>query len=132
MRMHLSILMFFLLVNCDTAGLKHQGVAPLREEVDGWIFDIRVRDSYAEAIRRNSSWQPRMQTIADAGGEAIQRATGCRVAWLQGDPSVLLAGIECGPERPAPRRPKRKLLCNGIASAPDSLAGQSEVRFSCD
>lgn len=120
----------FVLVACDTPGLRHMGVAPVTQEVGGMRFDIRVRDGVAEAIRTNAVWRPRIRDVANNGGRAIEAATGCRVAWLQGDPSVLLAGLDCGDGRRVPRKPRRKTLCEGTATAPDR-DGQSRVLFTC-
>lgn len=92
------------------------------------VFDIRLENGYAEAIRRNVLWPPRMNEIARNGGRAIESATGCKVAWMRGDPSVLTAGVDCGSG--APPKPRRKLLCQGSIGAPDAT-GESDVQFTC-
>lgn len=115
---------------CDTPGLRHMGVAPLQRSVGGMSFDIRVRDNLAEAIRTNSMWRPRMSEVAKNGSQAIAQATGCHVAWVRGDPSVLLAGLDCKDGRPVPRQPRRRTFCAGTVSTPDSR-GESDVIFSC-
>ncbi|MDA7428488.1 hypothetical protein PGB28_08450 [Primorskyibacter aestuariivivens] len=104
------------------------GVTPVRSEQGGMIFDVRMRNGHAEAIRRNFFWPVRMTDIANNGGRAIEAVNGCRVAWMQGDPSVLMAGVDCGAG--APRKPRRKLVCSGRAGAPSST-GESDVQFTC-
>ncbi len=118
------------LLSCDAPGLRHMGVAPVQREVGGMVFDIRVRDGRAEAIRTNAMWLPRMQDVAANGGRAIETATGCKVAWLQGDPSVLLAGLDCGDGR-VPRKPRGRTYCTGTVFAPDR-GGDSDVLMVCD
>lgn len=117
------------LTSCDTPGPRHMGVAPVRKEVDGMVFDIRLHNGYAEAVRSNFVWPVNMTQIANNGGRAIEAATGCHVAWMQGDPSVLTAGVDCGTG--APRKPRRKLLCQGRVGTPGAT-GESEVAFTCD
>lgn len=92
------------------------------------VFDVRLRDGVAEAIRRNAVWPPRIKEIATNGGRAIEAATGCKVAWMRGDPSVLFAGVDCGDG--APPKPRRNLICRGSVGAPVS-SGESDVLFSC-
>lgn len=119
-----------LLSCCDTPGLRHTGATPVRMEAGGMAFDIRVRNGMAEAIRTNAMWLPRMREVANNGGVAIERATGCKVAWLQGDPSVLLAGLDCGPGTDVPRKPRGRTICTGTVSAPYAT-GESDVQFVC-
>ncbi len=130
MRLFIILSAICLLVSCDTAGVRHTGVAPIRQEVGGLVFGVRLRNGYAEAVRRNFMWPPRIREVANKGGAAIEQATGCRVAWLQGDPSVLLAGVDCGPGKRAPRKPRKRTLCEGTVDEPD-LTGQSRVSFTC-
>lgn len=92
------------------------------------VFDVRLRNGVAEAIRKSAVWPPRMKTIATNAGRAIEAATGCKVAWMRGDPSVLYAGVDCG--KGAPPKPRRKLICQGNVSSPDS-SGTSDVAFTC-
>lgn len=119
------------LSSCGMPGPRHLGAAPVRLEEGGMRFDIRVRNSRAEAIRTNAMWLPRMNDVARNGGLAIERATGCKVAWLRGDPAVLLAGLDCGNGRPVPRKPRGRSICTGTVSAP-YRDGASDVSFSCD
>ncbi|WP_323767948.1 hypothetical protein [Marinovum sp.] len=93
-------------------------------------FDIRTRDGYAEAIRTNARLGVRMRDVASTGGRAITRATGCAVVWLQGDPSVLLAGLDCGDGQAPPPQPRSRMVCTGTVSAP-YRDGDSDVIFSC-
>ncbi|MGY3437510.1 MULTISPECIES: hypothetical protein [unclassified Marinovum] len=122
--------LLMLLTTCDTPGLRHMGVAPVRMEVGGMSFDIRVRDGIAEAIRTNAMFGVRMRDVANNGGQAIVSVTGCKVAWLQGDPSVLLAGLDCEDGQGVPRKPRGKTHCTGTVSAP-YRNGESDVAFSC-
>lgn len=112
-------------------GPRHFGVVPVRVDQGGMQFDIRIRNSLAEAIRTNAMWRPRMNDVARNGGLAIEQASGCKVAWLRGDPSVLLAGLDCGDDRPVPRKPRGRTTCTGTVSAP-YRTGESDVIFSCD
>ncbi len=93
-------------------------------------FDVRHRAGYAEAIRTNALWSVRMADVANNGGRAIERATGCDIVWLQGDPSVLLAGLDCGDGLKPPRQPRGRAVCSGRLS-PADLRGERDVFLSC-
>lgn len=93
-------------------------------------FEVRHRAGYAEAIRTNVIWGVRMADVANNGGRAIERATGCHVVWLQGDPAVLLAGLDCGDGLKPPRRPRGQAVCSGRLSSADGR-GERDVVFTC-
>ena len=122
--------LLILLSGCNGPGLRHLGVAPVPVAEGGMTFDIRTRAGMAEAIRTNPMAGVRMVDVATNGGRAILRVTGCEVAWLRGDPAVLLAGLNCGAGHKTPPQPRRRTICTGTVSAP-YRTGESDVIFTC-
>ena len=84
-----------LVVACDTAGRGYMALPPVRAEAGGHVFDIRVRETTAEAVRRNAAWLPRFAQVARAAEAAIEGVSGCDAVEITGDPSMLRAELDC-------------------------------------
>ncbi len=130
MRRYVVLLFLVCVSGCNGPGLRHLGVAPVPVREGNMQFDIRSRGGLAEAIRTNAIWGVRMRDVVAHGRRAITRATGCEVAWLRGDPAVLLAGLDCGDGRPVPPPPRHRTVCHGTVLAP-ARSGESDVILSC-
>ncbi|MGP6087746.1 hypothetical protein [Antarctobacter jejuensis] len=94
------------LVACDTAGPGFLGAEKATQEVEGSRFTLRFRGDVAEAVRTSPEWLPRFEVIARRAGIAAQIETGCRAAWVEGDPAMMWVGLSCDGKR-APKRPRR-------------------------
>lgn len=91
------------------------GVPAVRMQVDGSVFDVRVRGQRAEAIRRNPEWPPRRAVIMPRAAAAIAGVSGCQVARLRGDVAVIRADLDCGGGAP-PRPPAARAYdCEVVA-----------------
>ncbi|MEM7081107.1 MAG: hypothetical protein AAF513_21030 [Pseudomonadota bacterium] len=66
-----------------------------RIEVDGSIFDVRVRGGLAEAVRMNPQYAPRLGPIGSRAGVAMAQASGCEVVGVLGDQSVTTGVLDC-------------------------------------
>ncbi len=101
-------LVFLCLAGCDTPSPGFRGIEPVRVSVDGSVFDVRVNDSKAEAIRLNSEYAPRLSGIAPKAVFAIEQVSGCKVTKLGGDQALIKAKLSCGgtpkTQHPAPPR----------------------------
>lgn len=119
------------LASCDTGTPEFWGADPVRVEAQGMTFDVRVKGLRAEALRKNTMlWAPERR-IAAAATEAIGQATGCTVAALEGDPSVMQARLDCGAGAPRPPRPARAPLeCEGEVISQPAL-DLEEVVLTC-
>ena len=84
------------LAACDTPSPAFRGVEPVRIKVGQSMFDIRVKDSRAEAIRLNMEWAPRPEAVAPRAVAAIEAVSRCRVARLDGDQALMTARLDCG------------------------------------
>jgi hypothetical protein len=105
-----------LLLACDSPGRGFGGIEPVSVIRDGAHFAIRRRGDVAEAIRTNALTLPRFDWVAVRGKDATEEATGCTVAWVVGDPSVLLLGLACeGRAAPALPRGRSRLWCEAEA-----------------
>lgn len=92
---------------CDMAGPGFRGEERVKREFEGSRFTLRFSGDMAEAIRTSPEFLPRFEVIARKAGLLAQAETGCKVAWVQGDPSMQLMGLACD-GRKAPRQPRRK------------------------
>jgi hypothetical protein len=101
------------LAACDSAGPGFRGAEAVSREQDGSRFTLRFRGPLVEAVRTSPEWLPRFDAIARRAALAAQaERPGCTVAWVQGDPAMMVMGLGCG-DAPAPKVPKRSrvLLC---------------------
>lgn len=103
----LLLILFVFLIACDTAGPGFRGIPAQTQVVDGSTFRIRVNGNVAELIRINPEPFPRYEPIAAKAAVAVYRETGCTAAWVEGDPSMMLAGLSCNGSAP-PRKPPRR------------------------
>lgn len=108
MRFYLIIPILMSLMGCDSPSLKYRNAPEYQAQAGGMTFSIRVLpDGSAQAIRTSRHAWPRYDAVARAVRQATQQATGCRVVWGRGDPSVINLGLSCR-GRPAPPRPDKK------------------------
>nr|WP_309503184.1 hypothetical protein [uncultured Roseovarius sp.] len=111
-----------LLAACDTPALEFHGVPPVRVKVGQSLFDVRMTESRAEAIRVNSEWAPRLAATAPRGVTAIEAASGCKVRRLRGDQVIMTADLDCGGTlRPLPEPAPQYLDC-GLLDLEDAHA----------
>ena len=96
----------FLLAACNTPGPEFRGLAATQVTVAGSVFDVRVRDDRAEAIRVNAQYAPRIGPIHARAAFAMQRVSGCRVGRMAGDQAQATARLHCGSRPDTWRRPR--------------------------
>ncbi|XAY81197.1 hypothetical protein ABFK29_00010 [Sagittula stellata E-37] len=110
------------LAACDAAGPGFSGAEKVIREQDGARFTLRRRGDLVEAIRTNPEVLPRFRSVAPKAGIAAQRWTGCRAAWVMGDPAMMVIGMDCAGRTP-PKMPKRRhtMYCELFAGAGHSF-----------
>lgn len=113
MRFEFAFLSLCILMACNTGGPGFRGVPAVTRSVDDSTFLIRVARPMAEATRTSPEMLPRFGVVARRAAQAVEQESGCSVAWIQGDPAMMVLGLSCDGAKP-PRKPKRK------------------ARFSCD
>ncbi|MGR3495179.1 hypothetical protein [Citreimonas sp.] len=109
----LLVLLLLTLAACDAAGPGFRGAEAVSRDYDGSRFTLRFNGPLAEAIRTSPEWLPKFDVIARRAALAAQaERPGCTVAWVQGDPAMMVMGLACG-DAPAPKIPQRSrvLLC---------------------
>lgn len=89
------------LVACTTPTGYFRGVPPTRAQVDGYIFDIRVRRELAEARRVGAQYAPRAAPFFGPAQVAIEQVSGCRVTRIGGDQVLITAILDCAAIRNA-------------------------------
>jgi hypothetical protein len=124
----LFILVF--LLACDRPSQAFRGVVPQRVSIGDSIFDIRVKEQRAEALRLNSEWAPRRAAVEPRARAAIEKASGCKVARIRGDPAMIVADLSCG-STPAPLPVRGPLECE-MDGRPLISGGEVYIDMSCD
>jgi hypothetical protein len=96
------------LAGCDAAGPGFRGAEAVTREVAGSRFTLRFRGDLVEAVRTSPEWLPDFAVIARrAAFLAEAERAGCKTAWVEGDPAMLLLGLSCDGRKP-PKRPDRR------------------------
>lgn len=94
-----------LLAACNTPSPGFRGVDPVRVTVGPSVFDVRVADGQAEALRVSSEYAPRMGPIGPRATLAIEQVSGCTVRRLGGDQAMIRASLSCGARSASPPVP---------------------------
>jgi hypothetical protein len=83
------------LAGCNTAGPHFRDLPATRVEVDGSVFDVRVRGELAEAMRVNMQYAPRFGPIRDRAARAMAQVSGCVVTEVRGDQALATGLLDC-------------------------------------
>lgn len=127
--MRAFLILLLLLAACDTPSRHFHGVDPMRIEVDGSQFDVRVRGQLAEAIRVNPEYAPRFGPIRGRAAFAMARASGCVVREVSGDQALALGKLEC--EGATPRIWRTGPLSYSCIETPQA-DGLDYLEFDCE
>lgn len=101
MKLVFSFMVFSLCAACGASTVPQLRRAPPQTvTVDGSVFDIRMRGTKAEAIRTNFEFPAKYGPIRRKAITAIETLTPCKVGKTLGDPSVVIAELDC-PEKDA-------------------------------
>ncbi len=126
MRIILLFPVLLFLAACDGASPAFRDAHKVTTVVEGSRFTLRVRDNMVEAIRTSPEMLPRYDEVARKAAFAAERETGCKVAWAEGDPAMLLMGMSCNGAPPPPKPRRREMLFCDIV---DGTGGTS---FACE
>lgn len=130
--MRYVFLPFLLVAACNTASPGFRGVAPVRVTVAPSVFDVRVKDGQAEAIRINAEYAPRMGPIAPRAAIAIEQVSGCKIRRLGGDQAMIRASLNCGGRNAAPPPVPPSYSCAVLTRPANGGAGASIREIICD
>ncbi|GAA6159791.1 hypothetical protein NBRC116589_19650 [Ruegeria sp. HU-ET01832] len=82
-----------------SAGTPHfRDVPATRVAVNGSVFDVRVRDDLAEAVRVNMQYAPRLGPIRGRAAQAMAQVSGCPILDVLGDAAVTIGVLGCDRE----------------------------------
>lgn len=76
--------------------MEYRGIAGQRITIGQSTFDVRQDGDKALALRVNSEWAPRPETVMPRALLAIEKSTGCRVRRMDGDQVLIEAKLDCG------------------------------------
>lgn len=105
--------LFFLaiiLAACDAPSPHFRDSPVTRVDVEGSVFDVRVRGNLAEALRINPQYAPRFGPIRGRAGFAMAQVSGCKVVEVLGDQALATGVLACE------GRPQGWIVPTGVAS----------------
>ena len=109
MRILTVSLVFLGLAACDVAGPGFYDAQKTVVTVEESTFTLRRQGDMIESIRTNMEIFPLFKDVGRKAGIAAERWTGCKAAWIVGDPSVQRIGLSCD-GRDAPPEPREKAV----------------------
>lgn len=101
MRLLTLLHVLLLLAACNTPGPHFRGLTATRVMVEGSVFDVRLRDELAEAVRLNVEYAPRFGPVRDRAAAAMAAVSGCRVTDVLGDQALATGRLDCSSGRNA-------------------------------
>lgn len=94
----IRLLAFLFLAACGGGSPHFHGLPATRVEVNGSVFDVRVKDALAEAVRVNPQYAPRLGPIRDRAALAMAQVSGCPLLDVLGDAAVTVGVLACDRE----------------------------------
>jgi hypothetical protein len=91
----LFILILIGLAACNTPGPHFRGLTATLIEVNGSLFEVRVRGEMAEAMRINPEYAPRFGPIRARAALAMSAVSGCEVKDVLGDQALATGVLKC-------------------------------------
>ncbi|WP_298805491.1 hypothetical protein [uncultured Lentibacter sp.] len=128
--MRYVIVLGLMLMACDTPSREFRGSPAQRVTVGPSVFDVRVVQGRAEALRVNSEWAPRLAAVEPRARVAIEAVSGCKVVRLRGDQAMMVADLKCEGAAPPPA-PRETVYCS-LEGAPYEASGSVIVDVRCD
>ncbi|MEM1005849.1 MAG: hypothetical protein AAGB28_01815 [Pseudomonadota bacterium] len=94
----LLLLCLVLLAACSGGSPYFHDIPATRVAVNGSVFDVRVRNELAEAVRVNPQYAPRLGPIRDRSLLAMAQVSGCPILDVLGDAAVTVGVLGCDRE----------------------------------
>ncbi len=92
------LLAFLVLAACSGGTPYFRGLPSTRIAVNGSVFDVRVRNELAEAVRVNTQYAPRLGPIRERAALAMMQVSGCPILDVSGDAAVTVGVLGCNRE----------------------------------
>jgi len=128
--MRCLFVLLLMLMACDTPSRDFRGSPAQRVTVGPSVFDVRLMNGRAEALRLNSEWAPRLSAVEPRARVAIEAVSGCQVIRLRGDQAMMIADLKCDDAVPPPA-PVEPIFCS-IEEAPYVTFGSVLFEVRCD
>ncbi len=121
-------------VACTAPSPHFRGVPATRITVAGSVFDVRVREDLAEAVRVNAQYAPRFGPIRARAAFAMERVSGCRVTEMRGDQALALGVLACDGRPASWQRPVPPVSydCMQVSSWMNRTLDVTYADFQCD
>nr|WP_321250926.1 hypothetical protein [uncultured Ruegeria sp.] len=94
----IRLLALLLLAACSAGTPYFRNLPATRVAVNGSVFDVRVRNELAEAVRVNTQYAPRLGLIRDRAALAMAQVSGCPILDVLGDAAVTVGVLGCDRE----------------------------------
>lgn len=130
----LRLISFLALAACANVSPHFRGVPATRVEVDGSIFQVRVRGDLAEAVRINPQYAPRFGPVQSRAEFAMAQVSGCNVVGVLGDRAVATGVLSCEgrPENWALPAATLRFDCLDVSQWVNEGPGPDYADFECD
>ncbi len=128
--MRRMLVLFLLLMACDTPSRDFRESPAQRVTVEDSVFDVRLMNGRAEALRLNSEWAPRLSSVEPRARVAMEVVSGCQVIRLRGDQAMMIADLRCADTVPPPP-PVEPIFCS-IEEEPNSPSERVLFEVRCD
>jgi len=129
-----ALFLCLLLTACNAAGPHFRGLPATRVTVAGSVFDVRVRENLAEAMRINGQYAPRFGPIRARAGLAMAQVSGCVVTEVRGDQALATGLLDCGdgpPRSPTYHGLPEPLHCVPVRGSKTQVFGQISIDLDC-
>ena len=126
--------LFLLLAACNAPSPHFRDQPVTRVQVEGSLFDVRVRGNLAEAIRVNPQYAPRLGPISGLAAFAMSRVSGCDVTGVLGDQALMTGVLSCDehPDTRISRPGPMRFDCLELQSWVETQDGRQYYDFDCD
>ncbi len=94
----IRLLAILLLAACSGGTPYFRDQPATRVSVNGSVFDVRVRNELAEAVRVNPQYAPRLGPIRDRAALAMAQVSGCPLLDILGDAAITVGVLGCDRE----------------------------------
>ncbi len=94
----IRLLAFLLLAACSGGTPYFRDLPATRVSVNGSVFDVRVLNELAEAVRVNPQYAPRLGPIRDRAALAMAQVSGCPLLDVLGDAAITVGVLGCDQE----------------------------------
>ena len=113
-----SLILCLLLAACNTPSQGYWGAEKLQFSEGGMRFTAYRKGNLIEVLRTSPEVLPTFPQVALRAVPGVERLTGCKAIWAEGDQALIEMGLSCGGAKAPKRKRRPKTLYCDIATGP--------------